>query len=217
MTKEESTSINPIPEFTIEFTSPKGQILNIDAISKKIKIQSFKEKILQNLRENIVEIFDAELVNSKTQCEDIVKKSCADYNKIVDQLQDELKSKDHIMNKLLTTIGDLTSSELKSKDIIQKLINQSNCEVNINRISMNQSSTKIISDNTQDINDSEKNNSVNAIKEQVATIKENSRSVESNNQRSEKSKNQVRKTTPEKKSHIEIIRDSMLNGIHDRG
>ena len=72
---------------------------------------------------------------------------------------------------------------------------------------MNQSSTKITSDNTQDINDSDKNNSVNAIKEQVATIKENSRSVESNNQRSEKSKNQLSKTKPEKKSHIEIIGD----------
>ena len=168
--------------------------MNIDAISEKIKIQSFKDNILQNLRENIIEIFDAELVNFKAQCEDLVKKSCADYNKIVDQLQDELKSKDHIINKLLTTIGDLTSSELKSKDnIIHKLINQSNCEENTNRISMNQSSTKIKSDNTQDINDSDKNNSVNAIKEQVATIKENSSSVESNNQRSDKSKNQVKK------------------------
>ena len=64
---------------------------------------------------------------------------------------------------------------------------------------MNQSSTKIKSDNTQDINDSDKNNSVNAIKEQVATIKENSRSVESNNQRSKKSKNQLSKAKPEKK------------------
>ena len=58
--------------------------------------------------------------------------------------------------------------------------------------------------------------SINAIKEQVATVKESSRSVESNNQRSEKSKNQVSKAKPEKKSHIEIIGDSMLNGIHER-
>ena len=64
---------------------------------------------------------------------------------------------------------------------MQKLISQSNCVENTNRISMNQSSTKITSNNTQDINDPEKNNSVNAIKEQVTTIKENSRSVESNN------------------------------------
>ena len=67
---------------------------------------------------------------------------------------------------------------------------------------MNQSSTKITSDNIRDINDSEKNNSVNAIKEQVATIKEqNSRSVESINQRKEKSKNQLSKAKPEKVSY----------------
>ena len=64
---------------------------------------------------------------------------------------------------------------------------------------MNQSSNNITSGNTRNINDSEKNNCVNAIKEQVATIKENSRSVESNNQRNEKSKNQVSKAKPEKK------------------
>ena len=138
ITKERSTSVNPIPEFTIGFASSDDQSLNIDTVSEKIKIQSFQENILQNLRENIIEIFDAELVNFKAQCEDLVKKSCDDYNKIVDQLQDELKSKDHITNKLLTTIRDLTSSESKSKDnIIHKLINQSNCKENPNRISMN--------------------------------------------------------------------------------
>ena len=178
ITKEASTSINPIPELIIGFTSPDGQSLNIDPISKKIKIQSFKDNILQNLRENIIEIFDAELINFKVQCEDLVKNSCGE-------------------------MGDLTSTELKLKDnIIHKLINHSNCEENTNRISMNQRSSKITSDKTQDINDSEKNNSVNAIKEQVATIKEqNSRSVESINQRKEKSKNQLSKAKPEKVSY----------------
>ena len=56
----------------------------------------------------------------------------------------KLKSKDHIINKLLTTVGDLTSSKLKSKDkIIHKLINQNNCEENSNRASINQSSHPI--------------------------------------------------------------------------
>ena len=198
ITKERSISINPISELNIGFASQDDQSLNIDTISEKLKIQSFKDNVLQNLCENIIEIFDAELVNVKAECEDLVKISYADYDKIVDQLQDELKSKEHIINKLLTTIGYLTSSELKSEDnIIHKLINQSNCEENTNRISMNQSSTKITSDDTQGINDSDKNNSINAIKEQVATIKENSRSVKSNNQRSEKSKNQVSKAKPE--------------------
>ena len=204
--RERSTSINRIPDLTIGFASPDVQSSNIDTISEKMKIQSFKDNILQNLRENIIKIFNTELVNFKAQCEGLVKTSCADYNKIIGQLQDEL------------IIGDLTSSELKSKDnIIHKLINQKNCEENTNRTSVNQSSTKITSDNTQSINDSDKNNSVNAIKDQFATIKENSTSVKSNNQRSEKSKTQVSKAKPEKKSHIEIIGDSMLNGIHERG
>ena len=93
--KERSTSINRIPDFTIGFASPDGKSSNIDTIYEKIIIQSFKGNILQNLRENIIEIFDTELVNFKVQYEDLVKKSCADYSKVIGQLQDELKSKYH--------------------------------------------------------------------------------------------------------------------------
>ena len=70
------------------------------------------------------------------------------------------------------------------------------------RVSVNQSSTKITSNNTlgkDDISDSDKNNSINAIKEEVATTKENSSSVKSNNQKSVKSKNQISKAKQEKK------------------
>ena len=203
-TRERSASVNPIPD---------RQSSNIDTIYEKIKIQSFKDNILQNLGQNIIELFNTELVNFNAQCEDLVKKSCTDYKKIISKLQDKLKSKGHIINKLLTAIGDLTSSELKSKDfIIHKLINQNNWEENTNRISINQVSTKITSDNTQSINHSDKNNSINATKGQVATIKENSMSVKSNNQRLKSAK-----LSQKKKSHIEIIGDSMLNGIHERG
>ena len=73
-TRERSASINPIPDFTIGLASPDGQSSNIDTIYEKIQIQSFKDDILQNLRENIIEIFDAELVNFKVQYEDLVKK-----------------------------------------------------------------------------------------------------------------------------------------------
>lgn len=118
------------------------------------------------------------------------------------QLQDELKSKDHTINKFLTTI------ELRLKDILNKLINQNNCEENTNKASINQISTKIASGNTQpknDMNDLDKNNSVNEIKQQVETIKKNGTLVKSNNQKSEKSKTQISKAKPEKKSHIKII------------
>ena len=50
-TRERSTTIDPIPDLTIGFASPNSQ--------------SFRDKILQNLRENIVEIFDGKLVNFK--------------------------------------------------------------------------------------------------------------------------------------------------------
>ena len=93
--RERSASINPIPDFTNGFTSPDGQ--SSTQFMKKIKIQSFKDNILQNLCENIIEIFDTKLINFKAQCEDLVKKSRADYSKIISQPQDELKSKDRII------------------------------------------------------------------------------------------------------------------------
>ena len=70
---------------------------------------------------------------------------------------------DHIINKLQTTIWELTSSELKSKDdIINKLINQKNCEENTNKQSLNKSKfNQNFIDNIQgkkDIKDSNKNN-----------------------------------------------------------
>ena len=50
-TRERSISINPISDFTIGLAPPNGQ--------------SFRDNILKNLRENIIEIFDAKLVNFK--------------------------------------------------------------------------------------------------------------------------------------------------------
>ena len=42
-------------------------------------------------------------------------------------------------------------------------------------------------------------------------------SVKSNKQKSEKPKNQISKAKPDQMSHMEIIGDSILNGIHERG
>ena len=41
-TRERSTSINPIPDFTIVFPLPDGQSSNIDTIYAKSKLQSFE-------------------------------------------------------------------------------------------------------------------------------------------------------------------------------
>ena len=78
--RERLTSINPIPDFTIGFASPDGQSSNVDTIYEKIKIQGVKVNIIQNLRENISEIFDAKHVNFIAQYEGLVKRPCANYN-----------------------------------------------------------------------------------------------------------------------------------------
>ena len=49
--RERSASINPITDY--------GESSNIDTIHEKIKIERFKDNILQNLWGSISEIFDA--------------------------------------------------------------------------------------------------------------------------------------------------------------
>ena len=83
----------------------------------------------------------------------------------------------------------------------------------LNKSKFNQSYIRHHGKNDRDDSDE---NRVNAIKEQVTTINKNSTPVKSNNQRSGKSKNQISKANPEKKSHIKVIADSILNVIHER-
>ena len=82
---------------------------------EKIKVKSFKENILQNLRNNIKEIFDSEFTIFKSKCEELVQTSSVRYNKQIDHLQNELKTKDKIIDQLLKSLGSLTNSELKKK------------------------------------------------------------------------------------------------------
>ena len=42
---------------------------------EKIKVESFKENILQNLQNNIKEIFDSEFTILKSKCEELVQTS----------------------------------------------------------------------------------------------------------------------------------------------
>ena len=70
--------------------------INIDIMTQheKIKVESFKENILQNLRNNIKEILDSEFTIFKSKCEELVQTSSVRYNKQIDHLQNELKTKD---------------------------------------------------------------------------------------------------------------------------
>ena len=58
---------------------------------EKIKGKSFKENILQNLRNNIKEIFGSEFTIFKSKCEELVQTSSVRYNKY--HLQNDLKKK----------------------------------------------------------------------------------------------------------------------------
>ena len=71
----ETPSVKSIPDFTIS-------------------LESFKENILQNLRNNIKEILDSEFTIFKSKCEELVQTSSVRYNKQIDHLQNELKTKD---------------------------------------------------------------------------------------------------------------------------
>ena len=67
---------------------------------EKIKVESFKENILQNLRKNIREIFDYEFTILKFKCEDVEQTSSVRYNKQIDHLQNELRTKVKIIDQL---------------------------------------------------------------------------------------------------------------------
>ena len=59
---------------------------------EKVKVESFNENILQNLRNDIKEILDNEFTAFKSKCEEMVKILSVRYNKEIDHLQNELKT-----------------------------------------------------------------------------------------------------------------------------
>ena len=214
-----SIPITPIPDFTIEFTSPDEQNSSrntpekyIDSVYEKLKIHNLKEDILQNVRNNIRVICDKELSAFKCKCEDLIEKSITRYDRQILHLQDELKSKDKIINQLLTTLGNITNTELTSKEnIINKLICQNNMEKVENKTLINEYFTK------RRYNDLEKSESINAVKDHI----EKAKGARSKNDCNDKQKQNTPPKNDEEKSgkkvHIEIVGDSMLNGIQERG
>ena len=141
---------------------------------KKNKVESFKENILQNLRNNIKEIFESKFTIFKSKYEELVQTSSIRYNKQIDHLQNELKTKDKIIDQLLKSLSSLTNSELESKNnIIHKLLDQTNDEEKEKWIPhQNDINTKSdIADNKSDEKDSF--NSTKKIKEHAERNKAN--------------------------------------------
>ena len=151
----ETTNTKSIPNFTIgPITPTKKTVENaetnssekyIDTIYEKIKIESFKETILQNVRYNIKEIFGCKFTTIKSKCEELAETPSVRYNKQIDHLQNVLKTKDKIIDQLLKSLSNselvlknqknLPNSELESKNnIIHKLTDQTHDEENKNSI-----------------------------------------------------------------------------------
>ena len=124
---------------------------------EKIKVESFNENILQNLRNNIKKILDSEFTIFKSKCKELVQISSFRQNKQIDHLQNELKTKGKIIDQYLKSRSSLTNSELESKNnIAHKLLDQTNDEEKKKLIPrQNGISTKSdIADNKSDEKDS---------------------------------------------------------------
>ena len=175
---------------------------------KKNKVESFKENILQNLRNNIKEIFESKFTIFKSKYEELVQTSSIRYNKQIDHLQNELKTKDKIIDQLLKSLSSLTNSELESKNnIIHKLLDQTNDEEKKKSIQrQNDINTKSdIADNKSD-----EKYSNQKTKEHAERNKAN------NSPNNTESRDVKPKTNKRKKIRVEILGDSMLNGFQEK-
>ena len=81
--------------------------------NEKIKVESFKENTLQDLRNNIKKIFDSEFAIFKSKCEELVQTLPVRYKEQIDHLKNELKAKDNITDQLLKSLSSLTNYELE--------------------------------------------------------------------------------------------------------
>ena len=107
----ETPITNSIPDFSADFSTPEHKTIEnahmnpsekyIDRIYEKVKIENFKDDILKNLRHNIEELFDNEFTIFISKCEELVETSSLRYNKQIDHLQNEIKSKDKIIDQLI--------------------------------------------------------------------------------------------------------------------
>ena len=80
---------------------------------EKIKVESFKEYILQNMCNNVKEIFDCKFTIFKSKFEELAQRSSVRYNKQTEHLQNELKTKDKIIDWLLKSLNSLANSGLE--------------------------------------------------------------------------------------------------------
>ena len=123
-------------------------------------------------------------------------------------MQNELKTKDIIIDQLLKSLSSLTNPELESKNnIIHKLLDQTNEEEKKKSIQrQNDISTKSeIADNKSDEKHSTKK-----------TKEDTERNKANNSPNNTESRDVKLKTNKRKKICVEILDDSMLNGVQEK-
>ena len=100
---------------TIENAEKNSSEKNVDTMRQyeKIKVESFKENIPQNLRNNIKEISDSEITILKSKCKELIQTLSVRYKEQTDDLTNELKTKDKTIDQLLKSLSSLTNSELE--------------------------------------------------------------------------------------------------------
>ena len=196
---------------TVENVETNSSEKNMDTIAQyeNVRVESFKENFLQILRNNIKEIFDSEFTNFKSKCEKMVQTLSVRYNKQIDHWQNELKMKEKIFDQLLKSLSTLTNSELESKNIIiHKLPDQKNDKEKKKSIQrQNDINTKSdIADNKSDEKHSTKK-----------TKEHTERNKTSNSPSNTESRDVKPKTNKRKKIRVEILGESMLNGVQEKG
>ena len=68
---------------------------------------------MQNLRNNINEIFDSKFTILKSKCEELIQTSSVRYKKQIYHLQNKLKAKDKIIEQFLNSFSSLINFELE--------------------------------------------------------------------------------------------------------
>ena len=126
--------ITPNPQFLIGLNvldeqhcgrnaSKNKQTQSMRKLKFKIKIKSFRDETPQNFRDNLKEVFCSEIKTFQSKHECLVEYSRIRYDKQIEHLQVELKSKYQIINQLQTTLANLTNLELESNgSIIHRLM-----------------------------------------------------------------------------------------------
>lgn len=126
--------ITPNPQFLIGLNvldeqhcgrnaSKNTQTQSMRKLKFKIKIKSLRDETPQNFRDNLKEVFCNEIKTFQSKRECLVEYSRIRYDKQIEHLQVELKSKYQIINQLQTTLANLTNLELESNgSIIHRLM-----------------------------------------------------------------------------------------------